>query len=132
MTARFLSGTLRSVKIAGVSYNVMGEVDVAHIFSQFENSAVVTSGPNMRKMVARAQSIENIDLATDADERLVLAGIADSLADVTLEIVNAANDSYTSSGWIHLDAHQTAESKTTISMFPRKNGSDAWQPTIGQ
>lgn len=128
MTARNLSGSIRSVEIDGVAYNVMADADAAQAVSEFENTATATSGDNMMKMVKRALTYEGIDLATNADERVALQAIASSLEDVTLAFTNAANDRYVATGRINVEANQTADNKTTVILLPRNQ----WQPVIGQ
>lgn len=128
MTARDNSGTLRSVKINGVSYRVAGDVDASQILSGWEVTSTPTSGAPMYKYTKRNEDVESIDLITNADERIILAGVAESLDSVTLSFTTAGKDTYDSVGKINLDAHGHADNKTPIKMLPAKK----WQPTIGQ
>jgi len=129
MAALGISGTLRAVEIAGVSYEPAGDIDMSEIVSAVENSSVRGYGSSMRKMVSRAPTREGVVLLTNADERAELKSIADNAGvDVTLSYINAAGDKMTAPGWIEMENNQTAENRTTVQLHPRRD----WTVIVGQ
>lgn len=127
-TARDNSGTPRSVKINGISYRVAADADLSQLVSNCEVESIATSGAPMYKYTKRNEDIESIDLIVNADERVVLKGVAEGLDSVTLAFTTSARDTYDGNGRISLDAHTHADNKMPIKMLPE----DGWQASIGE
>jgi len=128
MGAKNISGSIRKVVIGGISFNVAGDANLNMPTSGWENSNVASSGSNMRKMVRRSQNIENCVLLTNADERVQLQAMADSLDDLTLAVTNAAGDTYRADGTINIEGSESEENRTTVHLLPR----DEWTPSVGE
>jgi len=127
MGAKNLTGTWRSVRIKGVSYNVAADGSPNAIPSKWSKESIPTSGTPMIKMIRRAEDVESVDLAVNADEVLVLKGVAEELDAVTLSYTTAAGDSYDASGHVHLDARDYTDGKLPVKLLPQTD----WQLTVG-
>lgn len=127
-TARDNSGTPRSVKIAGVSYRVAADADLAQVPSKYEIESQATSGDPMFKYTKRNEDVESVDLIVNADEHIILKGIAESLDSVTLSYTTAGKDTYDAVGRISLENYTRADNKLPMKMLPEGE----WQPSIGE
>jgi hypothetical protein len=112
------TGTLRKFTVEGISYDVMADVDVKEIFTKYENSAIPTSGNAMMKKVKRVPSREGFVLATSGDEREELKAFAESIDNLKFSYTNMAGDTYKCSGQMEIEENSTADSRTTVNVFP--------------
>jgi len=125
--ANDISGSLRKLTIEGISYNVASDANFTEMLTSFENSMIASSGKNMRKMVKRVKTVEGVVLLTNADERIALIAVAESIDDLKLSYTNAAGDTYKAEGTIEIEAHETEENKTNCIMLPRGD----WTAFVG-
>lgn len=124
--ANDISGSNRKLTIEGVSYRVAGDANFSEMISAFENSMVPSSGRNMRKMVKRVATREGVVLLTNADERIALKSVAESIDDVKLSYTNAAGDTYKAEGAIEVETNETEENRTNCILLPRGD----WTPFV--
>jgi hypothetical protein len=124
--AKDLSGTLRRITLDGITFDCMADTNATEVGSAFENSAVPTSGRNMRKMMRRTENREGIVLACNGSERELLRGLADRRTDFPMSYETAAGDVYRAQGWIEFENRETEENRATIQMHPRTE----WEPFI--
>lgn len=118
-----VTGTLRKVTLDGVTYDVFADSNIKATPSKFENTAVPTSGRNMRKMVKRAQSREGVTLVANGLEQEALKSLAERQDDISMSYETAAGDVYRATGWIEFESHETEENRASIQMHPR----DEWE-----
>lgn len=124
--ARKIAGSNRKLTIEGVSYDVAADSNFSEMISSFENSMIPTSGKNMRKMMKRVNTREGVVLITDADERIALKSISESVDDIKLSYTNAAGDEFKAEGTIEVEANETEENRTNCILLPRGD----WTPFI--
>ena len=129
MTALRISGTIIAVALDGVDYEVAADVNATETDSEYENSAVATSGGNMRKMVKRPTMKESVTLILDSDQRQIIKALADGKADFSLKRANAAGDVERATGWIEMEPGESEENRINIQMFSRSN---KWDVSIGE
>lgn len=118
-----VTGTLRKVTLDGVTYDVFADSNISAIPSAFENTAVPTSGRNMRKMVKRSQSRSGLVLVANGAEQDVLKALAEGLSDFPMSYETAAGDVYRSAGWIEFETHETEENRAAVTLHPRQDWS---------
>jgi hypothetical protein len=118
MAAKDISGSIRKISVNGITYRTAADCNITMPISNYETTAVPTSGDNMLKMVKRSLVLEGIVLITNADERAQLKLEAESLATYTLSVTNAAGDTDRATGKIHIENHETEENRTSIQMLP--------------
>jgi hypothetical protein len=124
--ANRIAGSNRKLTIEGVSYEIAADANFSEMISSFENSMIPTSGSNMRKMIKRVNTVEGVVLVTDADERIALKSVADSIDDVKLSYTNAAGDTYKATGAIEVETNETEENRTNCILLPRGD----WTPFV--
>ena len=124
--ANKISGSNRKLTIEGISYDVAADANFSEMLSSFENSMIPTSGKNMRKMMKRVQTREGVVLITDADERIQLQSVAESIDDVKLSYQNAAGDEFKAEGTIEVEVNETEDNRTNCILLPR----GTWTPFI--
>lgn len=119
------AGTLRSFTIEGVSFDVVFDVNVSNLLTQFENSKIPTSGPSMTKSVRRVPTAEGIVLITDAATKAVLRDFAEQsiTEDVKFSYTSADGSVYKAVGTFNMESDETEENRTTIHVHPT-NGWD--------
>lgn len=72
------SGTIRSVSIAGVSYQVPADCDVSFTPAEYKNEMVPqSSGPNLRKMTRQLTSITGLIITATANDVAELKSVAE-------------------------------------------------------
>ena len=121
-----VTGTPLKVILDGTTFDVMADTNITETGSQFEISAVPTSGRNMKKMVRRPESRESVVLACNGDEREVLKELAERIEDFPMSYETAAGDVYRCAGFIEFENRETEESRATIQMLPR----DKWESFV--
>lgn len=121
MASKDVTGTIRSVTLAGVTYDVFADSSIKATPSSHENTAIPTSGRNMRKMVKRVQSREGLVLVANGVEQEALKALAESTDDITMSYETAAGDVYRASGWIEFASHETEENKAEVTLCPRRD-----------
>ena len=113
-------GSIRKVTIDSIGYNAAADANITEMGSKFENSAIATSGPNMRKMVKRVDVREGVTLITNSQEKDTLLRVSeDPRRDIPMSYEQANGDKYRGRGWIEVEGRETEEGKLTIKMFPR-------------
>lgn len=115
-----VTGTPRKVTLDGVTYDVFADTNIKATVSAFENTAVPTSGRNMRKMVKRPQSREGITLVANGAELEALQSLAERLDDFPMSYETAAGDVYRATGFIEFESHETEENRATVMLHPRQ------------
>lgn len=113
-------GTLQKVTVGGVTYDVMADININFMRSDYEKESVPTSGDPMIKMTKRNQNIENVDIAVDTDELETLSGVANSIVDTTLSIALADGTVYRSSGHITFSGYESDSGKLSLTLLPTK------------
>lgn len=118
MAAKDIAGSIRKVSVNGIVYRTAADCNITMPISNYETTAVPSSGDNMLKMVKRALNLEGLVLITNADERAQLKLEAESLGTYTLSVSNAAGDTDRAVGKINIESHETEENRTAIQMIP--------------
>ncbi len=118
-----VTGTLRKVTLAGITYDVFADSNVKSTPSSHENTAIPTSGRNMRKMVARVQSREGLTLVANGAEQEALKALSQNTEDITMSYETAAGDVFRATGFIEFESHETEENRASITMHPRQDWS---------
>lgn len=116
-------GAIRKVTLDGITFNVFGDANIKEVGSGWENSAIPTSGPTLRKMVKRVEERESVVLSANGQERETLRDLADSLNDFPMSYETASGDVYRCTGFIEFESRETEENRATIKMIPR----DTWE-----
>lgn len=120
-----VSGSIRQVTLDGVTFDAVADANVKATPSQFENSAIATSGRNLHKMIKRVQSREGVVLIVNGAEQEALKALAERTADFPMSYTTAGGDVYRAVGWIEFESHETEENRASVQMHPR-NGWDAF------
>jgi len=120
------TGTLQSVVIDGVPYDVMSDTNISFLRSKFEKEATPTSGKPLIKMTKRNQNVESVDLACEPSELETLATKADGLAEVTLSFTLADGSVYRGTGHINFEGYESETGKVTLTLLPTSD----WTPFI--
>ena len=113
-----VSGSTRKCLLNGVPFRVAADANLSQIFTKFENDMIATSGDGMRKMMKRIQTLESLDLVTNALERDILKSYAESTDNIRVSITNAAGDVADCEGAIEIEKYESEENKTTIKVLP--------------
>ena len=121
-----VTGTIRKVTLDGVTYDVFADSNIKAMPSAWENSAVPTSGRNMRKMVKRAQTRESVVLVANGAEQEALRNLAESTKDIPMSYETAAGDVWRATGFIEFESHETEENRATVQLIPRQG----WEPFL--
>lgn len=73
-----VSGTIRRVAIAGVTYRALGDTNTNLVPQAFKNEMVPTSGGNMLKKTKQVRTLTGVTLACNAAEVEALRAIAEA------------------------------------------------------
>jgi hypothetical protein len=111
-----VSGSLRSVTLAGLPFAVSAEAGATVILTGWENSRIAHSGGSMRKMIKRIRTVSGIVLILGGTDRDTLRSFADSSADITLAFEDASGNSYMATGSIEFENWETEDNKCTLTM----------------
>jgi ribosomal protein S7 len=112
------SGSTRKCQLGGITFRVAADANLSQIFTKFENDMIATSGDGMRKMTKRIQTLESLDLITNALERDQLKVISEAIANTTISVTNAAGDVADATGCIEIEKYESEENKTTVKFCP--------------
>ena len=110
-------GTIQSVTLDGITFDVFPDSNIKENASLYKNEAVATSGANLRKMTKQVTSRESVVIAANGQELDILKAMAENPGDITLSYMTAAGDVYRAKGWIELENRETEENKATIALF---------------
>lgn len=113
-----VSGTLRKVKIAGLTFNAAADSDVNELLGLYENSAVAHSSGNIQKKTKRAATRESVVLITTASERSLLEEISNRTDTYALVYIDAEGNEYQAQGFIQIEGNTTMENRTTCQLIP--------------
>ena len=114
-----ISGSIRKLTLNGVTYDVMHDANINEIGSGYENTAIPTSGRNIRKMAKRVQLRESVIVAANGNERDALHALADGGADFPMAYTTAAGDVYHATGFIEFVKRETEENRAELKLIPR-------------
>lgn len=114
-----VSGSIRKVSLDGVPYETAPDTNISEIGSRYENSDIPTSGENMRKMVRRTETRENVVLVVDDSEREALRELSERLDDFPMSYETAGGGVFRTVGYIDFENRETEENRATIKMIPR-------------
>jgi hypothetical protein len=73
-----VSGTIRKVTIAGVTYRALGDTNINLVPQAYKNEMVPTSGGNMLKKTKQVRTVTGVTLACNATEVEALRVIAEA------------------------------------------------------
>ena len=113
-----VAGTIRSVTIGGLPFNVAADANLSVILTGWENSRIPHSGGSMRKMIKRVRRVEGIVLVIGGTDRDNLARFAESSVDITLAFEDAAGNNYHAVGSIEFETWETEENRCTVALDP--------------
>lgn len=116
--AKNIAGSIRKVVLDGVTYDAVADGDFSEVGSQYENTAIQTSGRTIRKMVKRSASVDNVKLACNAAEKDALKALADGLKEITMSYMTADGSQYKAQGFIEFKSRSTAETSAEVTMIP--------------
>lgn len=116
-----VSGTLQSVMLDNIPFDVVADVNVTEIGSSVESEMIPTSGRNMRKLTKRSQNREGVVLVCNDQERAVLKTLAEKTQDFPMSYTTASGSTYTAVGSIEFESRETQENRASIIMQPRKD-----------
>lgn len=114
-----VTGSIRKLTLDGLPFNVAPDTNISEIGSAYENSAVAGSSFNIKKMMKRSETRENVVLLTDSEEREALRELADRTEDFPISYETAEGSTFRTDGWIDFENRETEESRSTIKLFPR-------------
>lgn len=112
-----VSGSLRKVTLAGVTYRAFGDVNISKTGSRFEVEYVPTSGNAVKKMSKRVENIENIVLDLDDVQRDVVKALSESTGEFEMSITLANGAVYTATGSVNYDTFESEENRSAITMM---------------
>lgn len=121
-----VTGSIVSVTLDGMSYNAAADANLSAVGSQYEVSAIATSGAAMKKMVKRVETVESVNLIVNGDEKAALKALAELTIDVTMAYTEASGDVYFGLGFFEFVKRDTEDGKAELKLFPR-NG---WEPFL--
>lgn len=117
--ANNVSGSIRSLTLGGLTFDVEAEGDVTEIGSSFENSSIPTSGDNIRVMKKRSENREGFAVKANGDEFEQLGDIADNPEEIEMNYKLASGDVYRTTGWINVENRTTQNIIATVTLFPK-------------
>jgi hypothetical protein len=123
------SGTIRSLTIDGVTYDVPADINITFNISSFEIEGIATTGRTMFKMTKRVPTQEGIVLMTSPADADNLKEKSESLADKTFSVELADGSIFKTSGKFNYENWETEENRSTIVIIPNKC-KDAWTPFL--
>lgn len=121
--AKDISGSIRKLVLAGVTFDVVADADLSEVGSQYENTAIQTSGRALRKMVRRTQSVDNVKIACNGAEKDMLKSYADKTDIITMCYQTADGSQFKTQGFIEFKSRTTADMTAEVTMIPTaRNG----------
>ena len=73
-----ISGTIRRVTVAGVTYRALGDTNLNLVPQAYKNEMVPTSGGNMLKKTKQVRTLTGVTLACNATEVEALRALAEA------------------------------------------------------
>lgn len=117
-----VAGTIRSVTIGGLPFNVAADANLSVTLTGWENSRIPHSGGSMKKMIKRVRNVEGVVLVIGGTDRDNLKRFAEASDDITLAFEDAAGNNYHSVGSIEFETWETEENRCSIMLQPQ----DEW------
>jgi len=117
------SGSVRSLSIDGISFDVMSDANLSGLLNEFENDMIPTSGSPMLKKMRRIVKVESVVLATNWAEKEVLIEFADQLDLVTFSIEYASGTILKTKGTFNIESDESEENRTSITILPSQRWS---------
>ena len=114
------SGSIRSVTLAGIPYNVAADANINNLMTEYETSRIPTSGQSMKKMMRRIAQAESVVLVLDGTDRENLRQTAEAVADIEMSYETLAGDLYTSTGSINVEGWESEDNRVTVVMQPNE------------
>lgn len=121
------SGTLRKATLAGVTYDVPGDINLTINYSRFEVEGVPTTGDTMYKYTLRVPTIENCVFITKPTDAEDLKNKADDQTDITMSLELADGTVLRGTGRINYENWETEENRSMVTLIPNKT-KGAWTP----
>jgi len=117
-----VSGTLRKVKIAGLTFNAAADSDLNELLGLYENSAVAHSSGNIQKKTKRAATRESVVLITTASERSLLEEISNRTDTYALVYIDAEGNEYQAKALSKLREIPQWKIELLANLFHQPNG----------
>jgi hypothetical protein len=119
------SGTIRSLTIDGVTYDVPADINITFNISSFETEGVATTGRTVFKKTRRVPTQEGVVVMTTPEEMVALKKKAESLAEKTFSVELADGSVFKTAGEFNYENVETEENRSSIVIIPNKC-KDAW------
>lgn len=117
-----VSGTLKSVTIDSVAYDVAADVNVTQKGSNVESEMMPSSGRAMRKLTRRVEEIEGVVLICNDLEFVTLKASAEKLEPFGMSLTNGAENTWSTVGAIEFESRDSDTNRATIKMQPTSAG----------
>lgn len=121
-----VSGTVKSVTLGGIPFNVRADANLNTMLTKFENSRTPHSGGSMRKMVKRILTVEGVTLVLNGTDRENLRNLAESTEDITLAYEDAGGNNYHAVGSIEVEGWESEDNNVNCIL----QAADEWTPFL--
>lgn len=111
-------GTIRKLQIAGLPYRVFFDADLSETPTNYENSTLATSGPNVIKQEKRTRDVADVVIFADKNDKKTLKKVQDDGIPVPLGYTESDGTAWKATGTINIDTRTTMEGRMTLSLLP--------------
>lgn len=113
------AGTIVSVSIDSIPYDVAGDADFSKVVSMYENKVIPTSGDGLITQEKRVAEVSGVTLIIKgAQDVSNLKGTAESGLVVPLSFTQRDGVSYQATGTIELENITTKENRASVKLLP--------------
>jgi len=113
------AGTIASLSIEGIAFDVTSDADFGEVFSEFTNTMVATSGEGSLSQEKRIRQVDGVVLALQPGDKSILAEFADSgRKDLSMVYVNRNGDVYSGLGSFNIESNKTMKNQANITLLP--------------
>lgn len=112
-----VSGSIRKVTLAGVTYDVKADSDPTHV-GDVNTEGIRHSGGTLMKKELMVANIESVDLIVDSTQELNLRALALQEENFPMSLTYADNSVKSAEGQIMIENRTAQENTMPITMIP--------------
>ena len=122
-----VAGSNRQLTLNGVDFIIAADANFSEMGSSVEVDRIPTSGPSVKKITKRVQTVESVVVIADAETSELLRTLDESIPDIPMSYQLANGEVITAVGNIVYENRETEENRASLKLQAR----DGWTVFTG-
>lgn len=113
-----MSGSLSSLKLKGMPFDVANDADINETIGAFVNSIIQTSGAASISQEARSQDVTGVIIIMRPGDRKIIEDLINSGVAFSISYKHRDGTAYKCKGTINAEGNTTMQNRCTLNLLP--------------